>query len=427
MPKLTKGVVDGCLPRERPYVVWCSELKGFGVSISSKGTKTYVVDYRTTDRTRRRMTLGRHGVLAAEEARRMALKTLADALRGSDPQMERKARWRGLTVSDLCDRYLLAAAEGRFRGRTGAPKKQSTLRSDRSRIEHHIKPLLGRMLVTDLKRSDIIRFVRDVEIGKTARQFTRQGRRQSYAISIRGGAGTATRTTGCLGAILHYAMDEGLIEANPVRGVPTPAYRVRDRRLDQAEFRALNFALEAAQIYGASPKSIAILKLLALTGCRLNEIVALQWSEVDFSTRMLRLSDTKTGPSVRPLGGLALQLLKGIQRDGANPYVFPAVRSKNAPYGGFQRFHRRLFKAAGLPGVTPHILRHSFASVGAEIGFTDSTIGACLGHAGNSMTSRYIHRLDSVLIAAADRIASEVHRQMNGQAVLTDNAVVGPN
>ena len=61
--------------------------------------------------------------------------------------------------------------------------------------------------------------------------------------------------------------------------------------------------------------------------------------------------------------------------------------------------------------MTPH-LRHSFASVAGDLGYTEPTIAALLGHAAGSVTSGYVHYLDSVLIAAADRVAAEIVRMM---------------
>lgn len=71
-------------------------------------------------------------------------------------------------------------------------------------------------------------------------------------------------------------------------------------------------------------------------------------------------------------------------------------------------------KAAELEGVTPHTMRHSFASVAGDLGFADSTIAAMLGHSVGTVTSRYVHRLDTVLVASADKVAAEIYRQMTG-------------
>src|SRR3546814_9459035 len=73
MPKLTKSVVDKSPTRESQYTIWCSELKGFGAFIMPSGTRTYFVDYRNANNVRRRMKLGRHGAVTAEQARTLAI------------------------------------------------------------------------------------------------------------------------------------------------------------------------------------------------------------------------------------------------------------------------------------------------------------------------------------------------------------------
>ena len=81
MPKLTKLVVDAATPRDKQFTIWCSDLKGFGVFVHPSGTRTYFVDYRNAQNSRRRMTIGRHGTITAEQARKLAIATLGDALR----------------------------------------------------------------------------------------------------------------------------------------------------------------------------------------------------------------------------------------------------------------------------------------------------------------------------------------------------------
>jgi integrase len=67
-----------------------------------------------------------------------------------------------------------------------------------------------------------------------------------------------------------------------------------------------------------------------------------------------------------------------------------------------------------LPGITPHGLRHAFASIADDLGFTLPTIGALLGHAGHGVTVGYIHKPDPVLVSAANRISSSINRAMSG-------------
>lgn len=410
MPKLTKTTLDTAEIKDKAYFVWCSDLPGFGVRVFPTGKKTFYVDYYNQDGQRKRMSIGPFGKLTVEEARKMARITLGDTLRGDDPLLERKTRRGSLTMSELCDNYLIAAQQGLIIGRSGRAKKSSTLETDAGRIERHIKPLLGKKLVIDLKRSDVSKFIRDVTAGKTAYQG--KSERLRGKVVVAGGAGTAARTTGLLGGILSYAVSEGIIEHNPAHGVKRPADQKRDRRLMADEFKALGKALSRAE--HLPWQAIAGIKLLALTGCRLSEIVNLSWGEVDIEGQCIRLGDSKTGASVRPLGKAAADLLDGIMPEKARGFVFPGIREPEKPYGSLDGAIDRVMKLASLNGVTAHTLRHSFASVAADLNYSDSTIGAILGHAGSGVTSRYTHRLDSVLIEAANKIAAEIQRQMAG-------------
>lgn len=410
MAKLTKSVLDAADLRDKPYFIWCTDLQGFGARVFPTGKKTFYVDYYTQTGDRKRMSIGGFGKLTVDEARKMARITLGDTLRGDDPLLERQTRRSSVTMAELCDDYLKAALKGLIIGRSGNPKKASTLETDAGRIERHIKPLLGKKLVIDMKRSDISKFIRDVSAGKTAYEGKSQKLRGKVVVA--GGAGTAARTTGLLGGILSYAVSEGIIEHNPVQGVKRPADKKRERRLTADEFNALGATLRAADYLPW--QAVTGIKLLLLTGCRLSEIGKLKWSEVDLDSKSLRLGDTKTGASMRPLGQPAVDLLAAIRPEQPNGYVLTGVRNAQIAYGALDSAINRVMKLAKLEGVTAHTLRHSFASVAADLDYSDSTIGAILGHSGSTITSRYTHRMDSVLIAAADKIATEIERQMAG-------------
>ncbi|TIS17792.1 MAG: DUF4102 domain-containing protein [Mesorhizobium sp.] len=413
MPKLTKAVVDGAELRDKQYTIWCSDLKGFGIYVHPTGRRTYFVDYRSGDGVRRRMTIGRHGVITADQARKLAIETMGGVvLQKADPLLERKTRRKSMTVSQLCDQYLKAAEKGVILGRSRRPKKASTIEVDKGRIARHIKPLLGSKLVIDLDRADIVKFIRDVTTGKTARR-DRSGKNGNRVL-VTGGAGTAARTTGFLGGILTYAVGEGIIAANPVQGVPLPADNVRDRRLSGDEYRAIGKTLTGEQAEIDTPQAITGAWLLALTGCRLGEVSMLLWDEVDEAAGCFRLKDSKSGSSVRPVGREAFDVLRKALRVTGNPYVLPALR-KTGNYNGLAGAWVRFMERAGLDGVTPHTMRHSYASIGGDLGFADSTIAAMLGHAGGTVTSRYVHRLDAVLVAAANKITGEIYRQMTGK------------
>jgi integrase len=403
--------VDAAELRATPYFLWCSELSGFGVRIFPTGKRVYYADYRA-EGARRRMTIGQHGKITTDEARKLAIATMGSVVHGEDPLMERKTRRRSLTVSQLCDQYVAAAEKGLVLGKTGRGKKASTLEIDQGRILRHIKPLLGSRLVADLQPSDIVKFMRDVATGKTARK-DRSGK-NGARVEVTGGTGTASRTVGLLGGILSFAVAEGVIATNPVQGVKKPADNRRDRRLTPDEYRVIGKAIAGAETEAWQARAGAW--LIALTGCRIGEVENLKWSEVDEAGGGFRLEDSKEGASVRPIGRDAFKIIAGIEREAGSPYVLPSARKDAGHFRAMPAAWVRLMKGAGLDGITPHTMRHSFASVAGDLGYADSTIAAMLGHAVGTMTSRYVHKLDAVLVAAANKVAAEVYRLMTDRS-----------
>jgi integrase len=382
-------------------IVWDPSLPGFGARRQRSEAISYVLFYRTREGRQRWFTIGRHGApWTPESARAEARTLLADIANKRDPAAEKRAGRNAQTVADLCDLYLADAEAGRLVTRRRSPKKASTLVTDRGRIQRHIKPLLGRRAVAAITREDIEAFLHDVTIGKTAGKVKTKPRGLAH---VRGGRGTASRTVGLLGAIFSYAVKHRMRSDNPVHGVLRPADGRRERRLSEDEYKALGTALREAKAAHIWPAAIAATRLLALTGWRSGEALGLRWNEIDLARRTAILVDTKTGRSVRPLAHAACRLLRDLERAG--DLVFPATRG-DGRMAGFAKFWSRIATLGGLPDdVTPHVLRHSFASLAADLGYSDPTIAALIGHKGHTITSRYIHAADAALLAAADAVA----------------------
>jgi site-specific recombinase XerD len=73
---------------------------------------------------------------------------------------------------------------------------------------------------------------------------------------------------------------------------------------------------------------------------------------------------------------------------------------------GYRKSRLKIAKLGDLPGdITPHVLRHSFASLAGNLGYSEATIATLIGHKGHSITSRYVHTADAVLLAAVDAVA----------------------
>jgi integrase len=371
-------------------VLWDTIVTGFGVRRQKSDAVSYVLFYRTQEGRQRWHTIGRHGApwvpdTARDEARRL----LGAVAGGEDPATAKQARRQAVTVAELCDAYLSDCRSGRVLTRRKQAKKASTLATDASRIERHIKPRLGALPAAGVTADDIEKFV--------------------HAVGDDGGG--ASRTTGLLGAVFAFAMRRRMRPDNPVRGVARPADGRRDRRLSEEEYAQLGAGLRAST--GVWPFAVAAMRFVALTGFRRGEVLNLRWDEVDLARRVATLSDSKTGRSARPLSRLACDVLRGLDRMHGTPLVFPGRKGRAMSGNAIQKQWRRVTALSGIPpAVTPHTLRHSFASLAGDLGLGDSTIAALLGHVGRSMTSRYVHLGDRTLLAAADAVANHTARLM---------------
>jgi integrase len=390
-------------------IVWDGAVGGFHARRQKSKTVSYIVVYRTAEGRQRWQTIGRHGSpWTPETARDAAKRILGHVVDGADPAAEKHAKRKAASVAELCDFYIADAEAGRLLTRRKVPKKPSTIATDKGRIASHIKPLLGSMKVTAVTREDVDRFMHAVAEGQTAAR-TRTGKKRGLA-NVRGGKGTASRTVGLLGSIFSYAVRHRMRPDNPVRGVIRFADGRRERRLSDHEYKMLGGALKNAAGERVWPAAIAATLFLGLTGWRSGEVLGLRWGEVDLARRTALLADTKTGRSMRPLSNAVCDVLRNLVR--SSDLVFPATRG-DGRMSGFPKFWARIAALGGLPAsVTPHTLRHSFASVAGDLGYSEPTIAALVGHKGRSITSRYVHSADAVLLAAADAVANRTAELM---------------
>jgi integrase len=186
----------------------------------------------------------------------------------------------------------------------------------------------------------------------------------------------------------------------------------------------LGLATCKARDAGVWPPAVAAAQFLAVTGWRRSEALSLRWSEIDLSRRTATLGNTKTGRSIRPLSRQACDVVNELaQLHLRGEFVFPAVRGDGV-IGGFRKFWRRIARLGGLAAdVTPHTLRYSYASLAADLGYSEPMIAALIGHTGRSTTSRYVHAADAVLLAAADAVADKTAELMSASSGTSTDAM----
>lgn len=408
--KLTKRHIDGLKSATKPYRHYDTELKGFGVLVLPSGIKSYIVEYRPDGGGRnvakKRMTLGRVGELTPEQARTLARDRLAEVRRGVDPLSDRQTKRRELKLAEFIDQWEADAPASK---RTGKPMKALTRSYMLARLRHHVVPILGRKRVSDVTVDDINDMIRRVAKGETAkdaRSTKKRGR-----IRVRGGDGAARKVASDLSIVFNYAIEKRVVLANPVTHARKPRAGKRHEFLSAGEFAQIGQALTELESEGRNPAGIAILRLILLTGARPSEIEGLSWAEVDIEHRCLRLSQSKTGYSVRPLAKAAAAILEATTR-GKSPYVFPATRG-DGHFTGSKKIWNQARSKAGLPGRVRYHARHAMATFALADGVDAVSVAAILGHKGPRTTlATYAHVIDKSAANAIEAMGNKIATAM---------------
>jgi integrase len=410
-----KRAVDALEPRERPYIVFDGNLPGFGVRVMPSGLKTFVVDYRPGAGGRgvakRRLTLGRYGPMTAEQARKAAQNALAHIRLGQDPQGEKTRQRAAMTVGELIDLFL--------------DEHVGTKLKTKTRLDYAIVLGKARVAYGGIKAEAL--------------------RAQAVAALHRSMAGTPFQANKVLDAVSslytwaerHGHLPEG--HPNPARKLPRYREQGRERFLTSEEIGRLGDALReggsAGLCYGVDeskpkakhapkeanrrvvldPFAIAAIRLLALTGARLREILHAKWEYVDFERGILFLPDSKTGKKPVYLSAPALEVLASLPPIVGNPHIIPGGK-QGRPRHDLKKPWTTVTRAAGLAGLRLHDLRHSFASFGAGASLGLPVIGKLLGHSHATTTQRYAHLAADPVRQASERIGATIAAALDGRA-----------
>ncbi len=386
MAKLTKRTVETLKPGTGDVFAWDDELRGFGVRVKPSGSRAYLVQYRTQHGRSRRLTIGQHGRLTVDQARREARVILADVARGNDPAGTREEARSAPTLATFAARYLADHADARMKPRSAA--------EDRRMLDRYVLPALGARKLADIDRADTTR------LHQSMRETPYQ----------------ANRVIGLLSRMFNLAERWGVRPdgSNPTRHVEKFKETGRERFLSADELARLGDVLAEAERTATEPASvIAAIRLLTLTGCRMSEILTLQWSNVDFQAACLRLPDSKTGAKIVHLNAPALEVLASIDRDGS-PWVIRGAKD-GAALVNLEKPWRRIRAKAGLEAVRLHDLRHTHASVAVGLGEGLPMIGKLLGHTQVQTTLRYAHLAADPVKAATERVGGAIAGMLSGK------------
>lgn len=412
MSKLTKRSVDSMtIPAKGQTFLWDEELRGFGVRAMPSGLKVFVLQYRNEEGRSRRIVLGRYGVLTVEQARKQAIMKLGSVAGGADPAEERAQSRAAITIGEVCNWYLENAECGKLLGRRHRPIKASSLAMDRSCIGTHIKPLIGNRQVRQLRTADIEKMQSDIAAGRTAKPKRAKGRSGRTT----GGPGVAGRTVATLRSILAHAQRFDIVENNPAAGVRKIATKPRTRRLSAEEIRKLGKAFPIAERNGENPTGLAAIRVLLLTGYRISEVIGMERGWLHADKGFVHFPDTKTDGQIRPIGESAISALTSVPQKRGLPLFFPSDLV-DRPFSGVPQVLRTLCAVAGIEGVSPHVLRHTFGSVAGDMGFSELTIAGLLGHGARGSTQTYVH-LDEALRLAANRVSEKIANLLEGRDV----------
>lgn len=395
--KITKAAVENLGAHE---ILRDTELSGFGVR-SRANTFSYFVQKKVGGRRGRVqwVTIGRHGSpWTAETARKRANQLLLQMANGSDPAERKRNARLSASFDDV---------QKRFMEEYGPKLKERTRTEYQRLLDNVITPRFRNRQMADIERSDV---------SKLHARMSDVPARANFALSV-------------MSRVFSWAEENGyeLAGGNPCSKIAKYRLGKRERYLTAEEYQRLGVAIAYFEKTGElGIYTAAALRVLMLTGARLNEILTLKWSYVRLDKECLFLPDSKTGEKTIRLGDAAIEVLKGIPRVEGNLFVMVG-HVHGTHLVNLHKSWDLVRKKAGLADVRIHDLRHSFASVAADSGASLPMIGGLLGHAEPQTTARYVHLVDrhlhelnqrvdqaigSALTAAASRKRRSKQRQL---------------
>ena len=371
-------------PDKRERYIWDRQVRGFGLRITAGGARAFIVTYRIDGR-KRRAVIGKPTEMPLKAARERAGEWMARVREGTDPARERQAMRDAPTIDDLLARFFEEYAPRRVAmGRM----TERTVREYRLQASKHVQPALGRIKVHDVARRDIERMLDGLP------------------------PTTLNRVHSFIRRLLNLAEDWEWRpqNSNPARRIERAREEARDRTLAPSELAALARALRERE--ETAPAAVAAIRVAALTGLRIGEILNVRWNDVNFETRTLAMPETKTGRRTHDLSPPALALLADLPR--MNAWAFTTGAPAAVAYKTVRKHFAAIVADAGLADVRLHDLRRTFMTTAAAAGVPTHTLRDLLGHSTTAMADRYVRRAAAPVRDARDRMGERMAALMDG-------------
>ena len=365
-------------PREKRYSIRDDVIKGLCLRVYPSGTRNFVLDRMTRGR-RHYASIGSDEAMSVPQARSEARDLIAaftDTVKKNDGP-----RTPGRPMSEFANEFL---------ERYARHWKPSTLTSSTYAVRKYILPAFGHMNVDAITTEQV----------------------KDWFASMTERPGVANRSMPIMSTMMRMAELWGYRarNSNPCRNTKRYPVQGRERFLTSEEIARLNVVLTRDEFW--CPHVVAIIRLLMLTGCRVGEIISLEWDWI--KNRRIHLPDSKSGPRTVWLSSAARAVIDAIPRYGPDcPFLFPS-RPPTRPIDNFEYQWHRIRNEAGLPGLRLHDLRHTWASVAAMNGVDMVTIARLLGHALVETTERYTHLSDQSVSDAANRVSNRIRAALAG-------------
>jgi integrase len=347
--KLTKSAIDVLPTPAKDVVYWDSGCPGFGVKITPKGRRVFIVLYRAggAGSRLRKYTIGPYGRVTLHQARAAALKIFAARTDGRDPATEKQQARRRLVVDRVEDLVELFVREH-------VSKIRSTREISRL-LRREVIPSWGTRSVHEIGKRQVIDLVTEVH--------------------ARGTPSAANKLLKVVKSFFAWCVGRAILDLSPANGLMAPAReKARDRVLDDEELvRIIRAARQINGPYGG------VVEFLALTGQRREEVARLTWEEVDLAGQCWTLpaSRTKNGkPHIVHLSMEAVAVLRCMPRLG----TFAFSLSGTKPFGSFSAAKRELDRLSGVSHWRLHDLRRTCVSGMARIGVAPHVADKVLNH-----------------------------------------------